>query len=402
MRAILLLLCFLLTGHATAAGGAVSERIYKQLTRVHELMDEERYGQALERLKGMRPSKKRSYEQALVGQTFGYLYAAQEQYPQAIEAFAQSLALKALPESATRNTLYALAQLQVTEADYTAAIGSLEQWFKLEKTPPPQAHALAGMTYAQAKQYPQAIDHLQKAIASTGDRVETWYRQLLAVYSDAGDYQAAARLLAEMTKRFPERKTYWLQLSSVYRTLKNDAKSLAVLELAYQRGLLTDEQELVELIHYYLYMDMPHKAGKLLEQALQDGVVSSTGKHWRLLSDAWLRAKEMQRAIKALKRASELAQDAGLYLRLAQLASQIDGWSEALHAVDAALRIGGLEQPGNARILKGMAHYQRQEYSAAKASFEQAVDDEPVREQAQKWLDYLASETVLAESSPME
>ncbi len=402
IRAGLLLFCFLLAGLASAAGGVVSEEFYQQLARVHELMGDQRYEQALKRLQKIRPSNKRPYEQALVQQTFGYLYASKEQYPQAVNAYVQSLAFKALPQSATQNTLYTLAQLQISVADYPAAIDSLEQWFKLEKRPTPQAHALAGTAYAQAKRYAPAIEHLRKAIASAGDTAETWYRQLLVVYYDTTDYQAAARLLEGMTRRYPERKAYWLQLSSVYRTLKNDAKSLAVLELANQQGLLTDELELVELAGYYLYMDMPYKAGNLLEEALENGKVSPTGKHWQLLSNAWLQAKEMQRAKKALEQASELTQDAEVYLRLAQLATQMDDWSTVLQAIKKSFRVGGLKHPGKAYILEGTAHYHRHDYHAARTSFERAVDDGSVRDQARNWLEYLASEVALIENSPIE
>lgn len=398
MRTVILLLACLMIGSQTFAGtgGVVSERTYKQLSRVHELMDDEKYDQALERLKGIRPSNKRPYEQALVRQTFGYLYAAKEEYPKAIEAFVQCLVLQTLPESATKNTLYTLAQLQISVVDYPAAVDSLERWFKMEQRPNPQAHALAGTAYAQAKRYAKAIEHLRKAIASADDTREGWYRQLLAVYYDSADYRSAARLLEEMTRRFSERKSYWLQLSSVFRTLKDDARSLAVMELAYRRGFLNNERELVELAGYYLYMDMPYKAGELLETALENGSVSSTGRHWQLLTDAWLRAREMQRAIQALQRASELIREPELFLRLARLAVHMDEWSVTLHAVDRALRLGGLKQPGKAHILEGMAHFNREEYNAAKASFERAREYADVQDEAQIWLDYLASEVAVA------
>lgn len=390
MRAVLLLLlCYLLVGYVSAADRVVSERIYKQLYRIHQLMDDEKYDQALERLRRIRRSAKRSYSQALVQQTFGYLYAAKEQYPQAIKAFEQCLALQVLPQPAIKNMLYALAQLQVSVADYPAAIDSLERWFKLERNPTPQAHGLAGMAYAQAKRYTPAIKHLRKAIAMADTARERWYRLLFTVYYDTTDYQAATRLLEEMTRRFPERKAYWMQLSSLYRTLQNDAKSLAVLELVHQQGLLDTEQELIELAGYYLYMNMPYKAGELLEEALQQGTVSPSGKYWKLLSDAWLRAKELKRARDALQQASLLTQEAEVYLRLAQLESQMEEWSAALKAIKMSLKLGGLKQPGKAYILQGMAYYNRGDERAAKASFEHAQDYAAVKNQAQQWLDFL-------------
>jgi tetratricopeptide (TPR) repeat protein len=392
MKAVpVLLFCFLLAGQVMAADRVVSEHVYNQLTRVHELMDENRHDEALKRLQRIRPSKTRRYEQALLQQTYGYLYAAREEYGLAIDAFEKCIALSVLPGTARNNNLYNLAQLQLVSGDETGAVATLEQLFELDAQATPQAHALAGTAYAQVKRYAEAIKHLQQAIATGSEARETWYRQLLAVYYDSARYEAAARLLEQMTQQFPQRKAYWLQLSSVYRKLQDDTRSLAVLELAYQQGLLTSETELTELVHFYLYMDMPYQAGKRLDKALREGAVSSTSQHWRLLSDTWLHAKETQHAISAMQRATELAQDAESNLRLAQLAFQAEDWSLVIHAVDQAFRIGGLPDPGQPRLLKGMAHYHRGDYQAARSVFEQALTDTSVQAEARKWLDYMAS-----------
>ncbi len=398
---IFLLVCFMMSAQVFAKTSSdISERAYKQLTRVHKLMDDERYDQALKRLNAIRLSDKRPYEQAIVWQAFGYLYAAKVEYAKAIEAFLKCLTPKTLPDNATKNTLYTLAKLQISVADYTEAIDTLERWFDLENKPTPEAHALAGMAYAQAKRHGKAIEHLRKAIASPDGKREEWYRQLLVVYYDTVDYRSAARLMEEMTRRFPERKAYWLQLSSIYRTLKDDARSLAVMELAYRQGLLLNERELVELASYYLYMDMPYKAGDLLETALQSGSISSTGNHWRLLSDAWLQAREMQRALRALQRASKLVEDPEVFLRLAQLASQMDEWSVTLHATNKALHMAGLEQPGKVHILEGVAHFNKEDYRAAKEAFEHAKKYAAVQNQARKWLEYLSAEASMATTDP--
>ena len=81
---------------AVAASHSVSERTYRQLSRVHELMQRQRYAEALAGLDRMRSRVKRKpYENALVLQTYGYIYARQDQYRQAIDALEACLALKA-------------------------------------------------------------------------------------------------------------------------------------------------------------------------------------------------------------------------------------------------------------------------------------------------------------------
>jgi len=148
------------------AAGVVGERTYKELSKAHELMAAGKYDEALERLRGVRTTQAKSYEKALVLQTYGYLYAGKGRYREAIDAFLQCLALDALPQSATKGVLYALAELQVATSDHRQAVVTLEKWLALEKRPKPEAHALAGWAYGQLERYDRAIEHLNKAIAA--------------------------------------------------------------------------------------------------------------------------------------------------------------------------------------------------------------------------------------------
>lgn len=384
-----LLFLALLLGQTMAAERGVGEYVYKQLARAHELMDAGQYAQALKRLKQIRPTKMTQYEQALVQQTYGYIYASMDELDQAIDAFKKSLVPPVLSPDAKKNSLYNLAQLQLASGDASASLATLEQWFRLERHAPASAHALAGTAYAETKQYAEAIEHLRQAIASEGGAAESWRRQLLAIYYDVANYQAAAQLLEEMVKQFPAQKAYWLQLSSVYRRLHDDSRSLAVLELADQQGLLTGDKELTELIHYYLYMDLPFLAGERLDRALRERAVNSTSEHWRLLSDTWLAAKETGRAVSAMQRAAELAQDAESYLRLARLAAQAEDWNLVIEAVDRMFAIDSPNDPGQGLLLKGIAHYHRGDHKLAKTVLEQASANASVRTDASEWLDYM-------------
>ena len=397
--ALTLLLAALLIGmqplEALSAGAAsrqLSEHSYKQLSKIHTLMDKERYPEALAGLDRMRPRVERKpYEHAVLLQTYGHLYARQEQYPQAIAVLEQGLNLAVLPEAASQQALYLLAQLQLATADYQAATISLERWFELEQQPAPAAHALAGTAYAYAKRYPDAVKHLRKAIELSQNPDKNWYRQLLAVYYESSQYQAAVKLLQQLITQSAGDKDYWLQLSGVYRELGNDAQSLAVMELAYLRGLLTEETELVNLARYYLYMELPYKAGQLLEKALREGSINPGIENWRLLNDTWVRAREPGLALAATERAMEFTRDADLHLVRAQLLADREQWTDALREAEAAITIGGLDQPGKAHLLKGIAHYNLQQLHRAQVSFEHARDFEDTLKQAERWLTHVES-----------
>ncbi len=401
---LLTLLFFgLLLVEARAAGdGAhrLSERTYRQLSSVHELMQQQRYEQALAALDRIRPRvQHKAHEHALVLQTYGYLFASTEQYQRAVEALAGSLALKVLPRSATERTLYALAQLQMAVEDYQGAVVSLKEWFQSVKTPTPEAYALAGTAYAQTQSYREAAIHLRKAIDLASKPQESWYRHLLAVYYQSEEYPAAVTLLEEMIPRFSRRKEYWLQLSSVYRELGDDARALAVMELAHVEGLVREESELLVLARFFLYMGLPHKAGKLLEKALSEGSVTPVADTWHLLVDAWLRARETGRALAATERALESTPHADLYLRRARLLAEKERWPEVIVAVELALAGEGLSSPGKAHLLRGIAQYHLDQSAEAWSSFGRAREFADSGDQARQWLSHLGAGRTPASSS---
>ncbi|RTZ79684.1 MAG: hypothetical protein DSZ01_03345, partial [Gammaproteobacteria bacterium] len=72
MRAFLALFLVLFSVQTWAAG-TLSERTYKKLTTIQELMGEGKYDEALRRLANLAPKVKRNqYEYATVMQTYGY------------------------------------------------------------------------------------------------------------------------------------------------------------------------------------------------------------------------------------------------------------------------------------------------------------------------------------------
>ena len=404
--ALILVLVLVLSGLALSPPAAaqrevqqISERTYQQLSRAHDLMKQGRYEDALANLDRLRTRvQRRRDELALVLQSYGHLYASQEKYPQAIAALTDCLALEALPASATARTLYVLAQLQMVVADYPAAVTTLEQWFKLQRNPAPAARALAGTAYAQVQRYAEAAEQLSKAIEEANRPAENWYRQLLAVHYQSRQYTAAAELLQRMIVLFPARKDYWLQLSGVYTETGSRTRAVAVLELAYLQGLLSEEHDLLSLAQHYLYTGLAHKAAELLEQSLRDGAVTASVDNWKLLVDAWLHARETDRALVAVEQALESAPHADLYLRLAQLLADRERWHEVVRATELALAQDSLSSPGTAHLLAGMAQFHLQRPREAHSCFERALEFDHSRSQAQQWLRHLVTTRLYAEN----
>jgi tetratricopeptide (TPR) repeat protein len=191
--------------------------------------------------------------------------------------------------------------------------------------------------------------------------------------------------------RFPK-KSYWIQLAAVYSELGRDLDSLAAQQLAHAQGLLTTDRELTRLAQLYLFNDLPFAAARVIQQGLDDGLVEDKSSNWRLHGDAWLAAREYEKALAPLHKAAELSDDGDLYLRLGQVYVQREEWSKAVETLGQALGKGSLKDIGNAHLLIGIANYNQKKIGAARSSFAKARDSEKTKESANRWLKHIERE----------
>lgn len=375
---------------AWADSALLSERTYKRLSVIHELMGEEKYGEALKRLDSLaRMVSSRKYETAVVMQAYGYLYVSTDKPRKAIDAFNQSLQSQAMPEPAEQNVRLNLTQIYMGLGENHKAVELYETWIKLEQTPSPGAYALGGTLYAATKNYSLAARHLKSAIAASKKPREGWYRLLLAVYYVDEKYSQAAILLEDMVSRFPLKKEYWQQLSAVYSTLGNDRKSLATLQLAYLNGLLTEENELINLARFYMYMELPYKAVKLIENSVQKELVEVSKESLEVLYQACIRANELEKAVTVLYRLSEVSGDRSVLVEIAQVKAGMGHWSEANQTITKAIGKGDLDDVGRAYLIQGVTFYELNERGKAVESFKRAQQDSETEDEAKQWLVFI-------------
>jgi tetratricopeptide (TPR) repeat protein len=393
MRAFkaLFLVALLLGGQVFAA--TLSERTYKRLTTIQELMGENKYKEALKRLDALLPRvRKNGYEYATVMQTYGFAYAAQEQYKKAIKAFNEALGTEALPDQVQQSMRYNLAQLYAAANDWKSSARAYETWLASAEKPSADSYAFGATIYAQLKEYKKAIPKIRKAISLASKPRENWYQLLLSMLYQEKHYSEAAKVLETMVAYWPDKKQYWNQLSGVYFTLKKNRRALAVLELAHKQGFLQKERELMNLVNMYLLQGIPYKAAKILDAEMKAGRIPRTGKNLQKLGEAWMRAKETDEALRKLQAAADAQEKGILYLRLAQLYTDKENWKKVIDLSNKALAAGGLKNPGDAYMLKGMAQYESGKKQGALASFSKALKYKKSKHQAGQWITHIKTE----------
>jgi tetratricopeptide (TPR) repeat protein len=371
-------------------GYSVSKWAYQRLTEAQELIGKNQYKKALEVMNSMKGrSRLNQHEQALMWQTFGYIYANMEQVPRAIESFEKCLAIGALPEQTKLDLQFSLGQLYMANSQFKKAVTTLNDWMGRVKNPSPDAKYLLAMAYTQTKTWKKALYWAQQAITGVRRPKETWLQLALSIHYELRQYDDMARILEQLVSRFPK-KAYWMQLSAIYTELKQEERALAVLELAYKQGMLTSHSELMNLVSLYLSRGIPQKAARVLEKGMKQGVIKKSEQTLTLLGDSWMRAREFELAAGPLGQAALVSKKGDLWMRVAQIHMEREQWAQAISAIDKALAKGNLTSPGNAHLFLGICHFNAGKYAPAQKAFQNALKHKSSRRSAEQWLKTLA------------
>ena len=150
-------------------------------------------------------------------------------------------------------------------------------------------------------------------------------------------------------------------------------------------NMLTTENELVRLAQAYLYHEIPYKAAQVLEAGIANEQIESNAKNLQNLGDAWLHARELNKALGPLKQSAAKSGDGNLFVRVAQVHLERGEHSEAISALQNGLAKGGLDDPGNAYLLVGIAHSTEKRFGPARDAFAKAGKYEKSRGAAAQW-----------------
>ena len=369
---------------------SISPYSYQQFNQAQQKIDSGAPEEALLILDNIiKQNRSSTYEKALAQQISGLVYYQLHQIDPAIKRFNLALKGDALPLQAAQQTRYNLAQLYLSEQQYDSAIKTINQWLALSEKPTGEIYLLLATVYSADHQYQAALEPAQLAIKLLSKPTESQYRFLLGIYFETKNYALAITLLEELILKFPGQKDYWLQLASLYSQTNRDKDSLVITEMAYQKGLLNNNDEIVRLSQLLLHLQYPHKAARILAKEIAAGTVKNSRQNQELLATAWFNAREYQKALVPLKSAAEQSTKGTLYLRLAQAQFELEQFKNAIHSLNQALSKGSLKHPDTAHLLNGIAHYQLGKFGLALSEFEKASQFDNSRDQAAEWINYL-------------
>ncbi|HEX7047563.1 MAG TPA: tetratricopeptide repeat protein [Gammaproteobacteria bacterium] len=373
----------------------MSPQTYRRITQATEDMNAGKYDEALAELRDLAGDVADSpYELAVTLQTTAYVFINQENYEQAAVYLKRALDQDALPAEPEQGVIYALAQIYGVLGQPEKTIELMTGWLKTAEDPPPDAYITLANAYYTMERYREAYPAVKKALSLMDEPQEQWLKLALGIQYELEKYREAANTLEILVANWPDEKQYWRQLSGIYIELGEDQKALATMALAYEHNALKDEEEFLNLARLYMLNEVPYPGASLLEDMLAQEKVERSQENYELLAQAWVQAREYEKAIEALKKAAEYAEDGSLYIRAAQLEMSLANWEGATTAVQKALEKGGLdsEETGNAWLLLGTAAAEQDDFETAIKAFEEARGYPETRENATQWLAFVQTE----------
>jgi len=343
--------------------------------------------------------KSSKYEQALCLQGLAQVRYNADDIAAAIEANQKALALDALDNKSHFGVALQVAQLNMMDERYDAALAAIDQWFALTGNETAEGWAVRGNALYRLERMPEAAAAMSKAISMAPAPSDSWYQILIASYYDAENFAEAAKAAETYLARDPGNKNITRQLASIYIELEQGEKAVAVLEGAKARGLLTEASDLRQLYQLYNFVERPVDAARTINEGIAAGVLKEDFDTLKSLGDSWVISAQnatdesaeqkdaFSKAIEAYGRAAVLAKDGEVdFMRGQLLVSEKEQFAEGKKALEAALARGNLKREGEAYILLGNAESELGNQKAAIAAYEKARGYPNTKAMAESWL----------------
>lgn len=358
----------------------------KILNEAIELLNMENYKGAADKIATLKLDKLSPYEHSKVEQILFNISYAQEKFDEARGHLQKAIDAGGLNQQEIDQARYQSAQLYMQQEKWKEGAAALEEWFKTAMNPNSAAYYLLAVAYYQQEQYAKALAPAKKAVELMEKPNESWLGMLSALYLQREQYKDAIPVLQRLIAVAPSKKTYWLQLSSIYGQLEDYPNALASMQIAYNAGLVTEDADIRRLADLLLFNAVPYRGARVLEDAIEKKEVKLDDKLYEKLANCWIAAGEFDKATTPLQRAAELSSTGDLFVRLGELQGQRDDWDAALTALQRGVDKGQLKDPANAQLLIGIAHYSKKDYKEARPFLEKAAQSSKHKQIATSYL----------------
>ena len=374
----------------------LNQWVYYELVRFDTRFEQGDLKEAEEILFGLYEQNWRrdSYDKAVIARTFGFYLIQQERYDEGFEKLLVSYETGAFPLEEQARLVVTISQLYAFKKQLEKSITFLEEYLsevgkRVSKIPNiGEVYGMLALAYAQKEDFDTAYKHISSAVKYSGFR-EDWYKLKFAIEYTKGLYLEAQESAFMLVKFKPDVKRYYIQLSAIYNILEKNDLALATLEVSYLKNLLDKPDDFLNLSNFYLYNQNPANSDHLIEEKLDKGEIDATDNaNLKLLSDAWLYAKDRSKSVVALEKAIDNEYDEELLIQLIDVAFFSFMWEKVINAYDLAKQ-NEIDTTGKIDLIYAISNIELRNYTKALTLLKTMTEHETYGDQATSWMEYL-------------
>jgi tetratricopeptide (TPR) repeat protein len=343
---------------------------------------------------------------------YGYIYATEERYPEAIEAYEWVLATPEIDEPSQNQAWFTLAQLYLQNGTYHKTVDYMKKWMARQEAPSVTSMLIIAKAYysigsdskdgtVRIKNYRLALPHIVNAIETDKAKgkppVENTYNLLRVMYYELKNIHKMKETLEFMVKTWPK-KIYYMGLANA-NYMMTDVKGITqkeadeygvnqmlFYEMAYIQGMLKSSSELTNMAQLYHLHEAPYRSSKVLNSGLKSKKIDPVRKNYEALASAYLASGEYKKALSPLLKAVNIEKSSKLYTKYGYTCWQLYDYECAAKYMKLAIDKPDVKNPGSLYMTKGMAEVNLRRYKSARVSFKQAMKNKKLRKGARGWL----------------
>lgn len=370
----------------------ISEDLIDDMREASVMLGEKKTDLAIEKLKKL-VNKGEDYDKAMVQYNLGIGYSEKNDMAGAAGAFAKALSYNALSMQNSEQLRLNLGQLYVAAGQFDPGIEALRDYMaKACGTVSPDAHVFLASALAERKRYPEAMTEVDIALAQSKTPKESWIQFKLGLLYEQKDYKTSAETLLQLIALNAGKADYWKQLAGVLLQMEDSTQAAAVLALAERQGMLASADDIRNLYNTYMIIGEPQKAAQLMDAAISDKKLPLDEKNLESVSNAWINARENEKAEATLKQLASMAERGEYYFRLGAMYGDQERWKDSREMLERALEKGGLKKPGEAWFRIAVASYGANDVKGAITALQKSMAFEDTKAQASEWLRSLSTQ----------
>lgn len=258
------------------------------------------------------------FERSVIEQMRGMSYYQLGEYGPAISAFERAVAADGLRPKEANDIGVKIAQLMIANGQYRQGAHSLEAYINGGGELKPQYIEMLMQAWIQAEDYSKALPWAEKWFAGARPKERKHFDLMNFLHSQLQQPQRQIDIVKDMIKHWPNEKTLWESWASLLAMTGQEKEAFEVTKQIYLSGFEMNERELMKIVQYYSYYDMPYQAAGLLEKEMNMGLISRSPEKLEQLASLLRQAREYDRAIPILEAATIRGGKASSYAQLGE------------------------------------------------------------------------------------